>query len=183
MTSRPCSTVALIALLLPVLFAATPAAAGRGSAVELPAEVAKKAASRSFSAEELARHDDRNPQLPLLLAVRGVVFDVSSGRDFYGPEHKYHGLAGKDASRAMGMWSLAETDLNDDCDAMTAEQWTAFNEVFLETYVKQYPVVGHLRGGYFFPGGLCCEGESCGDCPSGESRLGMQFGNEDAPDS
>ncbi|ANM31058.1 hypothetical protein ABI59_17970 [Acidobacteria bacterium Mor1] len=167
MTFRASSTPFAFATLL--LFAvAVPAAADRASAVALPAEVAQQAAAHTFSAEELAGHDDRDPNRPLLLAVRGVVFDVSSGRDFYGPEGKYHGLAGKDASRAMGMWTLAEADLNDDCDAMSAEQWTAFNEVFLETYVKQYPVVGHLRGGYFFPNGLCCEGVACGDCAPGE---------------
>jgi membrane-associated progesterone receptor component len=40
---------------------------------------------REFSAEELARHDGTDPSVPLLLCVNGIVYDVSRGRDFYGP--------------------------------------------------------------------------------------------------
>jgi membrane-associated progesterone receptor component len=34
---------------------------------------------------ELSKHDGRDPMRPLLLAVRGRVFDVTMGRPFYGP--------------------------------------------------------------------------------------------------
>lgn len=34
---------------------------------------------------ELSKHDGRDPLRPLLLAVRGRVFDVTPGRSFYGP--------------------------------------------------------------------------------------------------
>lgn len=34
---------------------------------------------------ELSKYDGRDPLRPLLLAVRGRVFDVTTGRAFYGP--------------------------------------------------------------------------------------------------
>ena len=45
------------------------------------------------------------------LAVKGRVFDVSSGSEFYGPEGgSYNALAGQDASRALGIMSLHGRD-------------------------------------------------------------------------
>lgn len=37
------------------------------------------------TAEELGKYDGRDPFLPILFSVRGTVFDVSKGSDFYGP--------------------------------------------------------------------------------------------------
>lgn len=40
---------------------------------------------RDFTMEQLAQHDGSNPDLPMLISIRGVVFDVSTGKQFYGP--------------------------------------------------------------------------------------------------
>lgn len=44
---------------------------------------------------------------PIYIAIKGRVFDVSSGAEFYGPMGGgYNALAGQDASRALGIMSL-----------------------------------------------------------------------------
>ena len=49
-----------------------------------PAEY-KGAPCGDITAASLRKYDGRDPFLPLFFAVRGEVFDVSRGHDFYGP--------------------------------------------------------------------------------------------------
>lgn len=50
---------------------------------------------------ELARYDGTDPSLPIYLAVKGQIFDVSAGAHTYGPGGSYAVFAGHDASRAF----------------------------------------------------------------------------------
>jgi len=40
---------------------------------------------KEFSLEELARHNAATRTCPMLLSIRGVVYDITSGKQFYGP--------------------------------------------------------------------------------------------------
>jgi hypothetical protein len=40
---------------------------------------------KTFTLQQLAQHDGSNPDVPMLISIRGVVFDVSTGKQFYGP--------------------------------------------------------------------------------------------------
>lgn len=44
---------------------------------------------KDFTHEQLAQHDGHHPDLPMLISIRGVVFDVSSGKQFYGPNGEH----------------------------------------------------------------------------------------------
>jgi len=44
----------------------------------------------------------------ILLAINGIVFDVTGGRNFYGPGGMYGNFAGRDASRGMAKQSFDE---------------------------------------------------------------------------
>ncbi len=45
---------------------------------------------------------------PILMAVKGDVFNVWKGRGFYGPEGEYHIMAGRDATRFLAKNKLEE---------------------------------------------------------------------------
>lgn len=69
-----------------------------------------RANPRFFSPRELLRYDGSDPSHPLLLAIKGIVLDVSTGVDFYGPGERYNVFAGCDASRAFALSMNASID-------------------------------------------------------------------------
>eukprot|EP01147_Barroeca_monosierra_P003162 gene3162-5905_t len=105
-----------------------------------------------YSLKDLERFTGEDLDQPILMAIKGVVFDVSEGRRFYGPGAPYHVLAGKDCTRAVGLWSLEERDLTSDISDFTEEQLSSLNEdslqlvyqVFDKVYKAKYPIVGRV---------------------------------------
>lgn len=74
----------------------------------LPAEHAKSIEWIRYTPRTLALHDGtQGEHSQILLAIDGHVFDVSSGRNFYGPRGPYGNFAGRDASRGMAKQSFA----------------------------------------------------------------------------
>jgi len=51
--------------------------------------------------DELKAYDGRDPRKPILLAVKGRVYNVWRGREFYGPGQAYSIFAGTDATRLL----------------------------------------------------------------------------------
>jgi membrane-associated progesterone receptor component len=70
---------------------------------------------RTFTPRALLPFNGQNG-MPVYLAVRGRVFDVSSGRNFYGPGGPYENFAGRDASRGLACHSFDEDMLTKDLD-------------------------------------------------------------------
>jgi membrane-associated progesterone receptor component len=88
--------------------------------------------------------------MPVYLAVRGRVFDVTSGRNFYGPGGPYANFAGRDASRGLACGSFDEDMLTKDLDGpldtlenLDAEQLDALRG-WEERFEEKYLVVGKL---------------------------------------
>ncbi|TVY85766.1 Cytochrome P450 regulator, partial [Lachnellula willkommii] len=54
---------------------------------------------------------------PIYFAVRGKVFDVTPGRNFYGPGGPYENFAGRDASRGLACGSFDDDMLTKDLQA------------------------------------------------------------------
>ncbi|KAF4550665.1 Cytochrome P450-like protein 89 [Elsinoe fawcettii] len=50
---------------------------------------------------ELAAYDGTDPNKPIYLALNGTIYDVTAGRNYYGPGGMYGFFSGKDASRAF----------------------------------------------------------------------------------
>lgn len=67
---------------------------------------------RNFTAAQLREFTGAEKDEPIYVALQGEVFDVSSARDFYGPDGVYGGFAGHDVTRAFALNSLEEKDLD-----------------------------------------------------------------------
>ncbi|XP_006972161.1 neudesin [Peromyscus maniculatus bairdii] len=131
---RPLAALALVLALTQVPTARsgqTPRPAQRGPPVRL------------FTEEELARYGGEEEDQPIYLAVKGVVFDVSSGKEFYGRGAPYNALTGKDSTRGVAKMSLDPADLTHDTTGLTAKELETLDDVFSKVYKAKYPIVGY----------------------------------------
>ena len=101
---------------------------------------------RDFSLDQLRQYDGSDLEKPIYVALKGEVFDVSSGKDFYGQGQAYNCFAGRDATRAMAKLSFEEEHLNnpnsDDLNALEKSNLDDWYEKF--KYYKGYPVRGKV---------------------------------------
>ncbi|KAF2748063.1 cytochrome b5 [Sporormia fimetaria CBS 119925] len=104
---------------------------------------------RTFTPPDLFPYNGLNG-MPVYLAVRGRVFDVTSGRNFYGPGGPYANFAGRDASRGLACGSFDENMLTSDLDGpldtlsdLNQEQMEAL-QGWEERFLEKYLVVGKL---------------------------------------
>ncbi|TGJ79272.1 hypothetical protein E0Z10_g9489 [Xylaria hypoxylon] len=104
---------------------------------------------RTFTPHTLLPFNGMN-NMPVYMAVRGRVFDVTSGRNFYGPGGPYENFAGRDASRGLACHSFDEDmltkDLNgplDTLEGLGAEEMESL-QGWEERFLSKYLVVGKL---------------------------------------
>ena len=88
--------------------------------------------------------------MPVYLAVRGHVFDVTPGRNFYGPGGPYENFAGRDASRGLACGSFDEDMLTknlegplDDLKDLGPDEMEALRG-WEERFNEKYLIVGKL---------------------------------------
>ncbi|KAG8390307.1 hypothetical protein BUALT_Bualt01G0070000 [Buddleja alternifolia] len=89
--------------------------------------------------EELKQYDGSDPKKPLLMAIKGQIYDVSHSRMFYGPGGPYALFAGKDASRALAKMSFEDKDLTGDITGLGGFELEALQDweyKFMSKYVK-----------------------------------------------
>ncbi|KAM8833749.1 neudesin [Synchiropus picturatus] len=98
---------------------------------------------RLFMEEELSNYDGSEEGLPIYMAIKGVVFDVTKGKVFYGKDAPYNALVGKDSTRAVAKMSLDPEDLTSDTTGLSEEQLKSLDTIFEETYKAKYPIVGY----------------------------------------
>ncbi|EON64812.1 hypothetical protein W97_04045 [Coniosporium apollinis CBS 100218] len=104
---------------------------------------------QTFTPPTLLPYNGTNGQ-PVYLAVRGRVFDVSPGRNFYGPGGPYANFAGRDASRGLACGSFDEDMLTGDLEGpldtlkdLGEEEMEALRG-WEERFSEKYLVVGRL---------------------------------------
>lgn len=104
---------------------------------------------RTYTPRTLLPFNGENGQ-PIFFAVRGRVFDVSNGRNFYGPGGPYSNFAGRDASRGLACHSFDTDMLTEDLDGpLDTLEGLGPNEMealqgWEETFTGKYDIVGKL---------------------------------------
>uniref|UniRef100_A0A1J3CEZ3 Membrane steroid-binding protein 2 n=1 Tax=Noccaea caerulescens TaxID=107243 RepID=A0A1J3CEZ3_NOCCA len=89
--------------------------------------------------DELKQYDGSDSKKPLLMAIKGQIYDVSQSRMFYGPGGPYALFAGKDASRALAKMSFEDSDLTGDISGLGPFELEALQDweyKFMSKYVK-----------------------------------------------
>ena len=102
-----------------------------------------EAEERDYTVAELAEHDGSDPGKPLLLAIRGYVYDVGRGRDFYGPGGPYGMFAGKDCTRALAKVAFDPELFTADLDGLIQEELDKLDE-WIEMFEGKYRRIGRL---------------------------------------
>lgn len=102
-----------------------------------------------FTPPQLLPYNGLN-NMPVYLAVRGNIFDVTPGRNFYGPGGPYANFAGRDASRGLACGSFDEDMLTEDLkgpldklEDLGGEEMEAMRG-WEERFNEKYLVVGKL---------------------------------------
>ncbi|KAM6220063.1 neudesin [Rhynchocyon petersi] len=130
--------VATLALVLALASGLPTAQAG-----QMPRPAERGPPVRLFTEEELARFDGEEEDQPIYMAVKGVVFDVTSGKEFYGRGAPYNALTGKDSTRGVAKMSLDPADLTHDTTGLTPKELESLDDIFTHVYKAKYPIIGY----------------------------------------
>ncbi|XP_068627715.1 membrane-associated progesterone receptor component 1-like [Battus philenor] len=99
---------------------------------------------KDMTVAELKAYDGTGTDGRVLLAVNGVIFDVTRGKRFYGPGGPYAAFAGKDATRGLATGQVAGNDKEyDDVSDLTADEVASAKE-WEEQFREKYDIVGRL---------------------------------------
>ena len=113
---------------------------------EAPRAPLPQAEERDYALSELSSYDGSDPARPLLIGIRGQVYDVTRGRDFYGPGGPYGMFAGKDCTRALAKVSFDVELFTGDIEGLDQTMLLAAMPVALDGLgaVDGRPLIGIL---------------------------------------
>ncbi len=95
--------------------------------------------------DELMRYTGSQHEKRIYLCRKNIVYDVTSAKDFYGPEGPYANFAGRDASRALALMSLKIEDVeNTDLSDLNEEQLNVLND-WERKFKSKYKIVGRYQ--------------------------------------
>lgn len=102
-----------------------------------------KAEARDYTADELRGFDGSDPTKPILLSVKGTIYDVTRGRSFYGKSGPYGLFAGRECARAFALDSLEPEDVTGNLDDLPEAKLRRLEE-WIETFEMKYGAIGKL---------------------------------------
>ena len=95
--------------------------------------------------DELMRYTGSQHEKRIYLCCKNIVYDVTSAKDFYGPEGPYANFAGRDASRALALMSLKIEDVeNTDLSDLNEEHLNVLND-WERKFKSKYKIIGRYQ--------------------------------------
>ncbi|CAB3382440.1 Hypothetical predicted protein [Cloeon dipterum] len=113
-----------------------------------PAKMHKSYAKLLLTKQELKQYDGTEGSKGLYVAILGSVFDVSAGKEHYGPGCSYHFFTGIDGSRAFVSGDFSETGLTDDLSGLSNKDIKGLWK-WVEFYKNDYKYVGKVIGKFY----------------------------------
>lgn len=154
----PSALFAIVAVLLTILQAVV--RRSKHAAGPVPRVARKKSEFLGeLSPEELAKFDGSDSSKPILLAIKGDIFDVTRAKDFYGPGGPYGVFSGKDAARALAKMSTDPKDVSPDISDLSMSEKETLDGWEL-TFRAKYDVVGTVSYGERIGGTMAAEAVS-----------------------
>ena len=101
-----------------------------------------------LTAEELAKHDGSDPNIPVYLAILGRIYDVDKGKRHYEVDSGYNVFAGRDSTPSFVTGKFAREDATDVVKGLSPEDMMGVKG-WLDFYRKDYTYVGKLMGRYY----------------------------------
>ncbi|KAH8554299.1 cytochrome b5-like heme/steroid binding domain-containing protein [Umbelopsis sp. PMI_123] len=96
-----------------------------------------------FKPSELAVYNGTDSSKPIYVAIKGVIYDVSSKPEMYGAGSGYNCFAGKDASKALGKSSLKPEECVADYSSLDEKELETLNG-WVNFFQQRYNVVGKV---------------------------------------
>lgn len=99
--------------------------------------------SIELTLDQLKQFDGTDPSKPIYISVRGRIFDVSTGKSYYGPGGSYAMFVDKDASRALAKMSTRDEDVIGSLDELTDKELSVLAD-WERKFEAKYPIVASL---------------------------------------
>uniref|UniRef100_A0A914YKI1 Cytochrome b5 heme-binding domain-containing protein n=1 Tax=Panagrolaimus superbus TaxID=310955 RepID=A0A914YKI1_9BILA len=108
-----------------------------------PPKMAPPMKKQDMTVEELKKYNGIDDE-HICLAVLGDIYDVTRGKNFYGPGSAYEPLAGHDATRALANMDvrMVKNEYDDISDLTAVDKDEAKN--WADSFKFKYPIVGRL---------------------------------------
>ena len=97
---------------------------------------------KELTLEEMRQYDGAHTEKPIYLSVKGTVFDVTKGKDFYGPDGAYP-FGGRECARALAKFSTEEADLTDNLEGCSLAELDALGD-WIGRFHAKYSIVGRI---------------------------------------
>jgi len=100
---------------------------------------------KDMTIKELRKYNGKDdPQI--CIGIKGEIFNVTRGSNFYGPNGPYNAFAGRDASRAFANFSTDDEmfkDGDDDLSDLTPSEQSQLNDWY-DNLSSKYDKVGNI---------------------------------------